>query len=238
MCLFGANKGLLVDPGVIKQYKDHVLQAALSQITLAIKRPSTWLCLFIATAIWPLAILYSPLAATVSDARATSLAKELAFVAALLALAFEERRQTEHSWMQLRLSHGKRRALGLANRTLHACIVGMMALLPATLLGGTIGPEAYLELALSCAHLASAYVLLGSLGLATSTRSVLVTFLALAIPATNQGEGGAAQSLHALLDPRMLDLANGPIFVLMGAQITVILTLTLLSTCLDLPTSR
>jgi hypothetical protein len=230
--------GLLLDLDPKKQYKTRVLQTPLVQAALLIKRPSTWLCLLIASAIWPIAILFSPLAATLSDARATSLAKELAFLSALLVLAFEERRYTQHSWMMVRLSQGRRIAHGIAARTFHACAVGMMALLPATLLGGHIGLGAYVELALSCAHLAAAYVFLSSLGLATSTRSVLVTFLAIAIPATNQGEGAAAQSVHALLDPRVFSQSNANIWLLTGVQLTSICTMAVLSTCFDSRVSR
>lgn len=215
-----------------------VLEAAITQARITIRRPSTWLSLVVAAALWPLAILFSPLAATLSDARATGLAKELAFVAVLAVLLFEERRQSEHSWLHLRLSRTKRLLLGLTNRSVHACIVGAIALAPASLIGGRIGPEAYLELALSCGHLAASYVLLASLGLGTSVRSVLVTFLALAIPATNQGEGGIAQSLYALLDPRFLSLPESSILLIMSVHFTAIFTLTLLSACVDVRTSR
>jgi hypothetical protein len=215
-----------------------VIEIVIAQLRIALRQRSTWLSLALSAAAWPLAILFSPLAGSLSDGRATSLAKELAFICVLASLVLAERKQTEHEWIGVRLSKIQRLFAGLSSRALLGICAGCLALLPATFMGGRLGPESYLQLALISAHLAAIYLFLQTISFRASTRSVLVLFLALALPASIQGETGAMRVFQSLLDPRVLHFTGTSICITSAVQLTSIVTLFLLSSIVGFGRSR
>ena len=144
-------------------------------------------------------------------------------------LVLGERARDEYEWLNVRLSPTQRVASGLVSRAALASCAGWLALLPATVIGGRIGVADYLELALSSAHLAALYAALQSFKFQASTRSVLVAFFALAVPASIQGEAGVGTMLHLLFDPRILLFESASIWALTALQTTSICVLVLVS---------
>ncbi len=221
----------------MKTYNPAVLRSVIAQTCVSIKHRTTWLGLVLALIAWPTCVLFSPLGATLANANTSELAKELAFMSALLALALEEGTRTKHEWHNVRLSPTAALAQGIASRALLAVCAGSLALLPATLLSPSISPGDYLYLALSSCHLAALFGLLAALQLTASTRSVLVLILALALPASIQGYTSAETAILLLLDPRCLVAQPTAMWVLIAYQVASISALALVARCLSLPRS-
>ena len=148
----------------------------------------------------------------------------------LASLVLAEKKQADYGWLGVRLSQLQRLFAGFATRTLLGLCAGCLALLPATLLGGRLGLDSYLKLAFCSAHLAALYLLLQPVCFRANARSVLVLFLALAVPASVQGEPGPLRALQSLLDPRVLNFSAAPIWTVSGVQVASIGTLLLFST--------
>jgi hypothetical protein len=229
---------LFLARGGLKTYNPAVIRAVITQLRASIKHRSAWVGLAFALLAWPTCVLLSPLGATLANADATDLAKEVAFVSVLLVLAFEEVGREKYRWLDLRLSPAARAVNGLASRALLALCAGSLALLPAALLSSSIGAVDYLDLALSCAHLAALFLVLEALKLPPSFRSVLAVLLALAIPASIRGEAGAGLALSILLDPRCLIIKPANIWVVTAYQITAISIFLLLARHSTLPRTR
>ena len=184
--------------------------------------------------LWPIAVLFTPLAGTIAETNSTSLSKEAAFVGLLVALAFDELSAGQHTWLTARLSVTSQLTTSFARRFILGLGVTWMSMAPATVLGVGLDLRAYLVMAFTAAHLAALYSLAKALGLAPSSRSVLVSFIAIAVPATNLGEGNMTLIIQTLLDPRASHHAAGDIFMFITAQILSIVVLVFVSGALSL----
>ena len=175
--------------------------------------------------IWPTAVLFTPLAGAIATTTPGSLAKEVAFLAMLVSLALDEVKADEHEWLIARLSPNHELLASYARRLLLGVGVACMSMAPAATLGAGVGLQTFLVMMLAAAHLSAVYSLAKALGLKASLRSVLVSFIALAIPATNLGEGKLAQIAQAVLDPRASQYSAQEPWALTLVQIISIFTL-------------
>ena len=168
----------------------------------ALRQRQLWIGLVIATTLWPAAVLFSPLAASLGNTRAATLANEVAFIAMLASLAVSEPVAARLSWMSHRVGQLESLVLGIVSRFMLGLAAGALALLPATVIGNQVSLPQYLSVAITALHLAVLYCLSQGLGFRATARSVLITFVALAIPASLKGEGAFSRSLIGLFDPR------------------------------------
>ena len=179
--------------------------------------------------LWPLAVFFTPLAGTIAETTPGVLAKEVAFLAVLIALAFDELKAEENDWLLSRLPPNAQIMASYTRRLFLGGGVACMSIVPAAILGTGIGIEAFLVVGLTAAHLAAVYSLAKAFRFKASPRSVLVSFIAVAVPTANLGEGKLALLMQAVLDPRTSQYAAGPIWPLICAQVASIFTLLLVS---------
>lgn len=175
--------------------------------------------------LWPIAVLFTPLAGAIATTTPGSLAKEVAFLALLISLALDELKADEHEWLISRLSPNHELASSYARRALLGAGVASMSMAPAAILGGGVGLQTFLVMALTAAHLSAVYSLAKAVGLKASRRSVLVSFIALAMPATNLGEAKLAQVAQTVLDPRASHYSAQELWALTTVQIITIFAL-------------
>ena len=175
--------------------------------------------------VWPTAVLFTPLAGTIATTTPGSLAKEVAFLATLVSLALDELKADEHEWLISRLSPNNELVSSYARRLLLGVGVAWMSMAPAATLGAGVGIQTFLVMALAAAHLSAVYSLAKAFGLKASLRSVLVSFIALAIPATNLGEGKLAQLAQTVLDPRASQYSAQELWALTSVQTITIFIL-------------
>jgi hypothetical protein len=210
-------------------YKDKMYRAIYIHCLTALKQRQAWIGLVVAASLWPIAVLFSPLAASLGNTRASTLAIEIAFLTVLAALAFYEPAIDRFSWLRLRSSQEKGLALGVVSRSIIGLVAGSLALLPATLIGGQISLLEYLSVGIATLHLSALYCLAERLDFPVTVRSVLITFSALAVPASVKGEGALSRILVGLFDPRAHKTAFEFNWLLIGVQIAFILALLLFS---------
>ena len=210
-------------------YKDKMYRAIYIHCLTALKQRQAWIGLGVAASLWPTAVLLSPLAASLGNTRASTLAIEVAFLAVLASLALYEPAIDRFSWLRLRSSHAKGIALGVVSRSIIGLVAGALALLPATLIGGQISLLEYLSVGIAALHLSALYCLAESLNFPATVRSVLITFSALAVPASVEGEGALSRILVGLFDPRAHKAAPDSSWVLFGVQVGFICALVLFS---------
>ena len=133
---------------------------------------------------------------------ASSNKRKVAFIAMLASLAVSEPVTARLSWISHRVGQLQSLSLGIVSRFMLGLAAGALALLPATVIGNQASVPQYLSVAITALHLAVLYCLAQGLGFQATARSVLITFVALAIPASLKGEGAFSRSLIGLFDPR------------------------------------
>lgn len=203
-----------------------VLSALLRQ---EVRSPLPWIALLLAAAAWPLALLLSPLATTLTGGNARHLSYNVAFMACLVGAVYADRRLGELRWILTRFSGPRRATLALAAIAAGALLPALFTLIPlaATRTPPPLGVLA--ALALTALHMSALLGLMAEIGFSPSARSVGLLLLALLPPALTPSDAGPLGFLSILLDP-LGGGAIGPLnFLMSSAQLGSIFTLTVLT---------
>lgn len=201
-----------------------LLTAILRQLMAG---PIPWAVVALAALAWPVALLFSPLAATLGGESATALVYNVAFLSSLVGALAAGSRLDSLGWILARQGSARAVLLTLPAVALAALCLSLVALIPFTVLGGRVEPSTILVLSLLALHLAALGELLAACKFSATARSVALLFLALLLPASIPSDASSFYSLFALLDPLGGGGLMGHSFCITLAQLMSISCLTL-----------